>query len=50
MQIWNRRQPIRREIVQECGTIDTRLPVPKVGSIPVVSDAASGAVGVNDFG
>ena len=33
VQIWNRRQPTRREIMQERGTIDARLPMPKVGSI-----------------
>ena len=50
VKIPNRRQPTRCEIMQECGPINARLPMAKVGSIHVVCDAASGAVSVNDFG
>ncbi len=50
VKIRNRRQPTRCEIMQECGPINARLPMAKVGSIHVVCDAASGAVRVNDFG
>jgi hypothetical protein len=50
VKIRNRRQPTRCEIMQECGPINARLPMAKVGSIHVVCDAASGAVSVNDFG